>query len=369
MNTNALSVLDVEKAELVNTVLLDDMDQGAANPWGVACSADGKWLCVTHAGTHELSVVDRGALHAKLDKASDSRPKDVRTLGRDPSDVPNNLAFLVGLRRRLRLAGNGPRAVAVIGDKAYVAEYFADSIGVVGLDPEARHKPRSIPLRPAGGETVVRRGERYFNDATRCFQGWQSCASCHPDARADGLNWDLLNDGIGNPKNTKSLLLSHRTPPAMATGVRAKAEVAVRAGMKFIEFRVMPEEDAVAIDEYLKSLKPLSSPLLVDGKLSPTAEKGREVFGEAGCADCHPAPLFTDLRLYDVGTTGVLDAGRKLDTPTILENWRTAPYLHDGRAASMREVLTTHNKGDTHGATSKLSEEEINALVEFLLSQ
>ena len=43
------------------------------------------------------------------------------------------------------------------------------------------------------------------------------------------LNWDLLNDGVGNPKNTRSLLLAHKTPPAMFLGVRANAEAAVRA--------------------------------------------------------------------------------------------------------------------------------------------
>ena len=48
-----------------------------------------------------------------------------------------------------------------------------------------------------------------------------------PDARADALNWDLLNDGIGNPKNTRSMLHSHRLPPVMITGIRAKAEDAV----------------------------------------------------------------------------------------------------------------------------------------------
>ena len=52
--------------------------------------------------------------------------------------------------------------------------------------------------------------------------------------RPDALNWDLLNDGIGNPKNTLSLLLSHQTPPVMITGVRASAEDAVRAGIKYI---------------------------------------------------------------------------------------------------------------------------------------
>ena len=38
-------------------VLLDDPDAGAANPWGVSFSGDGGKLFVTHAGTHELSVI------------------------------------------------------------------------------------------------------------------------------------------------------------------------------------------------------------------------------------------------------------------------------------------------------------------------
>ena len=51
---------------------------------------------------------------------------------------------------------------------------------------------------------IVRRGEFYFHNATICLEGWQSCSSCHPDGRADGLNWDLLNDGYDNPKNTRA---------------------------------------------------------------------------------------------------------------------------------------------------------------------
>ena len=42
-----------------------------------------------------------------------------------------------------------------------------------------------------------------------------SCASCHPDARTDGLNWDLGNDGYGTLRQTKSHLFSHITPPSI----------------------------------------------------------------------------------------------------------------------------------------------------------
>ena len=69
MNTAALSVFDGATGAYVNTVLLDDVDRGGANPWGVAVTGDGKTLVVAHAGTCELSIIDRPALHDRLQKA------------------------------------------------------------------------------------------------------------------------------------------------------------------------------------------------------------------------------------------------------------------------------------------------------------
>ncbi|MCD6288060.1 MAG: beta-propeller fold lactonase family protein [Candidatus Hydrogenedentes bacterium] len=359
MNTNALSILDATDLSLVNTVLLDDVDLGAADPWGIACTADGKYLCISHAGTHELSVIDREALHKKLPKPTDN-----------PMVEPfNDLSFMVGLRRRLRLLGNGPRGLAIIGATAYATEYFSDSLAIVDIT-KTPPGVQSLPLGPKTNMTVARRGEMLFNDAEHCFQRWQSCASCHPgEGRPDALNWDLLNDGLGNPKNTKSLLLSHKTPPAMSTGVRADAKTAVRAGFRHIQFVQLPEKDAAAVDEYLKSLKPVPSPRLVDGKLSKAAKRGKRVFEQARCNLCHSGPMLTDMAQYDVGTGRDSEKGHTFDTPTLVEVWRSAPYLHDGRAATMQEVLTTYNPNDKHGVTSNLNRQEINNLAEFVLSQ
>jgi len=371
MNTNALSIIDVSKRELLNTVLLDDIDLGAANPWGAVCTADGKYICVTHAGTHEVSVIDREALHDKLDKAAkgETSSESLSALSY-PNDVPNDLAFLVGLRRRIKLEGNGPRGLAVVGTKVYAAEYFSDSLGVVEINPEKRPDVKSIVLGSSREMTVVRKGEMLFNDAALCFQQWQSCASCHPgQARSDALNWDLLNDGMGNPKNSKSLLLSHKTPPVMVTGIRDKAETAVRSGIKFIQFVVRPEADAVAIDEYLKSLVAVSSPYIVNGKLTEAGTQGKEIFEKAGCSSCHPAPLYSDLKKYDVGTGKGREQGLEFDTPTLVEVWRTRPYLYDGRAVTIKEVLTKYNPADKHGKTSTLNEQEVNDLAEFVMSR
>jgi len=241
---------------------------------------------------------------------------------------------------------------------------------VVDLQGEGDGKAGSIALGDEPELTLRRRGELLFNDATICYQRWQSCASCHPDGRTDALNWDLMNDGVGNFKNTKSMLLAHETPPAMAEGVRATAGAAVRAGLQNILFADRPEEESAAIDEYLRSLEPVPSPHLVGGRLSAAAERGKKLFESEriGCHKCHPAPLYTDLKMHDVGTKSPYEYKDAFDTTTLIEVWRTAPYLHDGRYRTMKEVFVQGKHGSSVGPVDELSEQEIDDLVEFALS-
>ncbi len=134
--------------------------------------------------------------------------------------------------------------------------------------------------------------------------------------------------------------------------------------------------DALAI--YTNSFEfSLSPHVLAPGKLRPEAAKGKEIFHrkEVGCASCHSGPYYTDsslerpFKLHDVGT-GQDDPSEKMgplyDTPTLLGVYRTAPYLHHGKAKTLHEVLTTYNKEDRHGKTSHLHKQEIEELVAFL---
>jgi len=375
MNTAGLSVFNGETGDYVNTALLDDVDLGAANPWGVAVSADGKNLLVAHAGTREISVIDREAFHARLEKAA--KNEKVTEVTKSAADVPNDLSFLVTIRRRVKLPGDGPRGVAVVGDSVYSPLYFADALAQFKLS-DIVAKPAAIALgAPVDlGKDRVRRGEMLWNDGSMCFQQWQSCASCHPDGRADGLNWDLVNDGIGNPKQTKNMVYSQFTPPTMVTGIRADMKTCNRKGMTHIQFVVRPEEDALCLDAYVESLKPVPSPYLVDGSLSKNAKKGEKIFKKAGCVECHPngkngpdgERLFTNLKKYNLELGVGNEEGREFDTTTLVETWRTAPYLYDGRALTMEDLLTTCNPKDTHGATKNLSPDDIKALAEYVLS-
>ena len=98
--------------------------------------------------------------------------------------------------------------------------------------------------------------------------------------------------------------------------------------MKYILFMEGEDEIYESIDEYLKSLKPLPSPYLVNGKLSGKAKNGKKIF-EENCASCHSGEYYTDQKQYKVDWTTGPDKGLSMDVPALNECWRTAPYLYD----------------------------------------
>jgi len=135
------------------------------------------------------------------------------------------------------------------------------------------------------------------------------------------------------------------------------------------------ELDAVAA--YLTTLDHVNpSPFRnTDGSLTPDGAAGKALFSKLGCDFCHSGKDFTDSargRLHDVGTLKPSSGTRGgmpllgLDTPSLLGVWETAPYLHDGSAATLRDVLTSQNTNDQHGFTSALTPEQLDQLVAYL---
>jgi cytochrome c peroxidase len=286
--------------------------------------------------------------------------------------LQNDLTALyqAGVRHRWKTSANGPRGIAVDADgtHTFVANYFSGD--VLCLDDRGREAWKT-PVGKQPAETKERHGERLFFDAIMCFQHWQSCGSCHPHGRMDGLRWDLQNDGMGNPKKTRSLVMSHETSPVMSMGVRADMETAAASGVKFILFAVIPDEDQEALNAYIRSMRPEPSPHLDEkGRLNEAARRGKQLFdGKGECAECHFGDLYTDAKKYDVGTLGDYDReGHEFVTPKLIELYRTAPYLHDARTGSLKEVFTKYNPEDKHGKTSNMSEQELDDLVAYLLS-
>lgn len=381
VHTYALSIIDLQTNTLLTTVLLDDLTGGAADPWAVVGSPDGQRLWISHAGVHEVSRVEIGRVHELLEgKVPDdlAKLKDglrdniwvrIRQDRKLVSKLPNDLTalYLAGAIRRIPTGGIGPRGLALAGDgrRLYAANYFSGTIAAI--DPAEGKTVAALPVGPQPAADAVRRGEVYFHDATRCFQRWHSCASCHPDGRVDGLPWDFMRDGIGNGKDVISMVLIGQTSPHNRRATRADPKECMKTGVIGSHLIVPEAADVDDLTAYAESLRPEPNPLLP--QLQAAAARGKLLFeGRAGCAACHPAPLFTDRKMHNVGIHTPLEPDGKYDTPSLVEAYRTAPYYHDGRAATIRDALTKFATDGGHGHAKDLSPDELDELVAYVLS-
>ena len=332
INTNGFSVIDTESNTATCAVLLDEVDHGAANPWGLTVSADGKYLTVALSGVNEVMVIDLAKMNKKIDDVKNgSNSAVVKTM----SDIANYLPFLNDCRTRVEV-GVGARSVVEYNGVVYCGLYYDGSVSAVSLADKAV-SPLNFAEQPEA--SLYREGQILWNDATVCYQNWQSCSSCHPDTSTDGLFWDFsIMDRVSF--NTKSPILAFRTPPVTFSGGVANGEEEIVLSVYGDLYNAsFTEEQYRAFNEYLKGVLPTLSPELTkDGILTESAIAGEAIF-EKSCASCHPAPFYTDMKSYNMGTDIEGGAYESFDTPSLIEAWRTGPYLHDGSMATIEEVV------------------------------
>jgi MYXO-CTERM domain-containing protein len=248
----------------------------------------------------------------------------------------------------------------------------------------------------------VLQGKRIFHNAEDVrmgLEGYLSCGGCHFEGIEDGRVYDFSERGEGL-RNTITLLGRRGTGQGRLnwTGTLDEGqdfEHQIRElfkGLGFIpneafhvgtrdqplgdpKVGVSPELDALAA--YISSFErvnpsPYRNP---DGTLTPDGSAGKALFDRLGCDFCHGGPDFSDSArglLHDVGTVTASSGTRAgqpllgLDTPTLLGVWETPPYLHDGSAETLRDVLTTKNTTGLHGFVSALSAAELDQLVAYL---
>ena len=253
--------------------------------------------------------------------------------------------------------------------------------------------------------SLILEGKKIFNNASNpqmSQDSYLSCASCHQDGGHDGRTWDFTDRGEGL-RNTTTLLgkSGERHGPLhwsanfdelqdvehdirgsfggfgfMASNESPESFFHNNHPLGFPKQGASKELDALAM--YVRSLSktPASPYRSSTGELTEAGLRGKTHFQALSCTDCHGGEEFTDspsLFVHDVGTISKTTGKRLngplkgIDTPTLKGVWATAPYLHDGSAASILEVLTVNNAEDKHGKTSSLSESELNDLVSYIL--
>jgi YVTN family beta-propeller protein len=358
-----VSVIDLNAAGQRKRIPLDSF-RGAfvvSNPWEAAISPDGRRMYLVLAGTDDLFVGD-----LLDDDYQELEYHDYAEVGRNP------------------------RAVKVSPDNKTVYVYNALDFAVAAYDADSMERIAAIPVcgNPLGEEVLL--GKILFYSARQPMVGrrWISCASCHPDGDADGRTWHNP-EGLRNTQPLFGLAWTHPLHWSADRDEVQDFEHTIRGqlmqGRGLVAGSLNPalgsqnkglSHKLDALAAYTNTHRFTLSPHSKNG-LSDAAKRGRILFfsEQSRCATCHSGPLFTDSTprskplLHDVGT-GRDDASEKngtaYDTPTLLGVYRSAPYLHDGSAATLRDLLTKQNQADQHGKTSQLTPQQVDDLVEFL---
>jgi hypothetical protein len=221
-------------------------------------------------------------------------------------------------------------------------------------------------------------GKQLFYDAADArlsLESYMACAACHNEGGDDGRVWDFTQFGEG-PRNTITLNgrgVGHGPLHWTANfdevqdfenqirnftaGTGLMSDTDFNIGTRSVPLGdpkagIAPDLDALAA--YVASLTTVgqSPHRAAGGALTPEAQTGRALFAEVRtlCAQCHAGPVYTDsaaLVKHSVGTSDVPDGMGgtipiPLDTPTLLGLFATAPYLHDGSAATVRDAIGRH---------------------------
>ena len=360
--TNGVSVIDVAKEKESYAFLLDELEYGAGNPWGMAISENGNTLYVAISGSGELVKVNLANLKKLVDRVGTNTG-----LVDSLDQIANYIPFASSCKERIDLGGEGVRSIVLSGNALYFGQYFSGDIAAVDVSSSKMSVIDSFGPGEQPKADAIRLGEALWYDSTICYQNWQSCASCHPDGRADGYNWDNLNDGVGVSKQAKSMLYALRTPPAMVTGIRADSETAIAAGLKYICFNADTAGKVENIMAYMMAMLPEQSPYLNDdGTLTESATRGKALFEEYGCVVCHPAPLYTDMQFHtsiDLENEPAWEY-RDMDTASLVEVWRTYPWGYFGGHTDMVEYV----KYSVSKAGKTITDEQAKDLANFVLS-
>ncbi len=327
-------------------IALDQRGRAVGDPDGVTFCNEAMAVCA--AGTHELLLFD--AAHIPWREGSPGDFLDVQ------------LEIGAHKMRRVELGGR-PLAVARLGgDEVAVANALLDAVQVV--DVKTGKVTKTIRLGGPAAPDLVRQGEALFYDARRSTNQWFSCNTCHSDGHTCGLKFDTLNDeSYGNPKLTPSLRGVTKTGPWTWHGWQKDLGAGVAKSFTDTMFGPAPSEREIkAVLAFLSTLEQPPNP----HPKSEASGRGEKLFrGKAACARCHKGEEYTSEGTYDVGLDEDGSPFAKWNPPSLRGLWDRGPYLHDGRAQTLEELLTDHHTPQKLGGEA-LTPAERKELIAFL---
>jgi cytochrome c peroxidase len=265
------------------------------------------------------------------------------------------------------------------------------------LKASYKRPPPSAPENPA----LVELGRELFWDGRLSASGKTSCGTCHlPDVAWATRDAKSRNDSgkFTSRKSQPLLALGHaetkvvgwdgrnasleeQAKASIATGSMSMRETETPVKVEVIEARIRALPDyvrmfeqalpgkpiaidtiAVAIAAYERTIEPGVAPFdrWIEGDeaaISDAAKRGFALFnGKANCFVCHSGWRFTNDSFHDIGVA-TKDPGRgravkddglmqfAFKTPTLRSVAARPPFLHDGSAATLIDVIRLYEKG------------------------
>ena len=261
----------------------------------------------------------------------------------------------------------GPSGLALAGDHVIVTS--AIDGGVLVIDARTLEILEGRALSPSNDALLhdeperlrVRLGERSFWESTRAGA---SCASCHLGGASDGEAHNIGGRVLAPTLDVRGLA---GTAPFLRDGSYPHlGDLHDVALLEYRGYRAPLGDRRALLDAYL-STQPL--PTSFAPRDVVREQRGLAAFVRAGCDHCHAPPAFTTLARYPLHTVfpdhrG--DAALSLDVPALRNLRDQAPYLFDGRAQTLRDVIEEENAANRHGDTRELTDEARADLVFFL---
>ncbi|MBI2375488.1 MAG: c-type cytochrome [Deltaproteobacteria bacterium] len=274
----------------------------------------------------------------------------------------------------------GPRSIVAVSDElAYVYSFMDRTVAAIDLsrvERELEHDgdgdellliESGMSLDAASGLEVaplaipadVDQGRRLFYsvaDGRMASSGaGVSCATCHFDGRDDGLVWSFSR----GPRQTPSLAgkVSLTAPVGWQGQQESVASDARATSQDLMGGSGLSQIEVASIAAYVDWTRDLDLPRSSD---DPAAARGKAIFerSDVACSTCHTGPRYSDNQLHAV-------RGVEMKTRPLANIAATAPYFHDGSAATLEQVVRLAQDG-REGSTAMLDDAEIKDLVAYL---
>ncbi len=167
-----------------------------------------------------------------------------------------------------------------------------------------------------------------------------------------GRDW---NDVAKRITASKPLALAPSIPTDLTTWINNRSYPDI-FNEAFGTSQVTPTRIAMAIATYERTLYSNQTPFDA-GNLTAAEIRGQQVFNQNDCNECHTGTLFTDNLFHNTGirpsaedqglfvVTGNQNDLAKFRTPSLRNVELRAPYMHNGRFATLEAVVEFYNRG------------------------